>query len=532
MSRDAIIAKREADYPCEIGTKLLNEIPHRFVIGNASRYYYRKNDPTLKNERPNVAPKGFNCITDADPRLLYIMMAASKFMPSGWQIHSRGGPNQDEFSDQGKGETIKGQGQGTLLRANGSTINHFCGLAIDVCIQINDGTVLCNIRNHRSFRTYEYLYQVICNLIHNDLVTDENGVRCKWGDLIAGRLDENGLTRTTEMLGVRRQFEIGEDGQYKVEIGQDGTVNRTKFEYWSKNDDGIEIRHNTNADGSVKMKTDRNGNQVVADPDAFVQRSAPTLGLRWGGYFGDSGMYTEEELGTSEKQKVWQHEGAPIAGTAIKKGELLKSGKLIKYTAADNRFDLYPIPAVDELGFRAERRVYVKGTDRLVEPPVYEKYNLPGFDNVAWDSMHYDFKPLGERFSISQRLIDLLTIPANQNPSEKPIPVRTEPLSPARIRAMELPATPGDCKVVWEATLGVAPPPGFVAKAVPPSMLLPLPIEVPAANEGNGRLSTQWPAPYNDPDGWRDLVPKVTTSTRTPAERARNRRRYRGVKPR
>lgn len=479
MSKASIIAEREAAYPCLIGSDTpLNLMKHRYV-GGGYKYYWRTGEVNSGKNGPGTAPAKMGCIADADPRLEAMMQTASKFMPSGWQIFNRGGPNQDSAEDPGAGE-------GILLRRKGGTINHFSGLAIDVCIRTNDGTFLCNVRNHRTFRTYEYLYQLICRLIWGDLISYADGTPCNWGDLVEGKLDKDGLERTQPMLGARRQFVI-ENGVFKQPLE----------EYWSVNDNGEEIKNIP--DGGKQ------------GPFGFTPRGAPKWGVRWGGYFGNSLYKMKRDLTT--KEQLMNHQGP---------------GKIITYIPEQNRWDKGPIEMWDKDTGERMQALKKDKAGNVIVPHEYEPANWPGFDNVGWDSMHYDFRP-GDQHSLAGGE-NTLAIPAENNSTGRDIPVNTKPMSRSAMRAMPLPGTPGDCKVIWEETLGVAPPPGFVAAVVPPPIMGPSERTNEYYNadalrnemEINARLTSN-PTPGGFTDAPLITVPVVTTSTKSKTSQTRER---------
>jgi hypothetical protein len=474
MTREEIIAKREADFPCLIGSGTpLNLMPHRYVGGGYKYYYRTTEEHSHKNARHGTAPEDMKCMVDADPRLEAMMQTASKFMPSGWQIY-----NICAQQDITKEEYMKA-GNGVLLRGLRDTINHFSGLAIDVGIRINDGTLLCNIRNGRSYRTYELLYQLICRLIQGDptvvghpgYISYEDGTICNWGDLVLGKPDTDGIVRTggsSGELGARRQFRMEDNGS--------GVMVRKEF--FSHNDNGQLIKDIPNG--------------KITGSFGFVPRTAPKYGVRWGGYFGNTKYHMERDMGKKEQQML--HTG---------------EGKIITYLPEVGRWDKSLIPMWDKEG----NRVQVLKTNKageVIVPHEFVNANHPDFPNIGWDSMHYDFRPGESIWSIGKGA-QTLCVPAEKNGTNQDILVAHRPTTDSIVKNMRLPSTPEDCKQMWEETLGIRPPPNLEVRAsLIPTMADPL---SPWASRWVNPVGTLYNERNNRPDEEPAIVPIVTTST-------------------
>jgi len=480
---------RETEFACLITPEIaydraaLANIKHRY-FGNGPKYYFREKSEDESKNNNRTCSQGWGCIADADPRLEYMMMTASKFLPSGWTVHNTGCVYAD---GDGAGADATSP---VYLRASGSTKNHFAGLAIDIAIKTADGTTLSNIRNYRSFRTYELFAQIIGKLIHENLVTDEQGIPVDWRDLIVNKQGPNGeAPLPAGHHGARRQFDA--DGK----------------EFWSFNDNGKLIKHQS---GLGQEEGDY----------LFTPRNAPTtgLGFRWGGYFGTGKYYLRSEKTTTEQLRKPNNDGK-------------FEGEIVEWNPGKKIFEKHKIPLVDEEGVQVVvwRPDKFDKKGKLIEAAHWEKQYWDEVDNIGWDSMHFDFRPIGGGWNpggLDSRSRELLTIPVGLgNPTGEPIPPRSVGLSKTGVQNLRLPLTPEESYHRFNETLGIPIPKDFVGVAPPPVMLNNRISELEYnAREAEIEASQMTPyTGYSDPDSQPVTVPIVTTSTKSKTSQPRER---------
>jgi hypothetical protein len=221
----------------------------RYVRGGEARTRYLRKDFLLQPPGGWAAPKAFGCKVDADPRLELMIREASKYLPNGWQVST--GERIGDSTLSGELTGVQGKdASGSILRSvAGKTSNHGGGRAIDIHLITNEGKVLGNIRNVRTFRAYELFAQCVAKCIITNIVKDDNGETVDWSDL---RYIEGGRERSK--LGHRREFD---------ENGVENTDPR--------NEEGTSIKDTVQVD----------------PPDTDTN-----IGVRWGGYFGNENAKT------------------------------------------------------------------------------------------------------------------------------------------------------------------------------------------------------------------------------------------------